>query len=74
MKDLEMGDLTVQIRIEFSTYGTLQGKVTNQVVFRAQQPPWQVRTSNQTTRRAGVEVSRRRQAPASGKAAGTPLV
>ena len=45
MKDLEMGDLTVQIRIEFSTYGTLQGKETSQVVFRAQQPPWRVRTS-----------------------------
>jgi hypothetical protein len=26
MEDLEMGDPTVQIRIEFSMYGTLQGK------------------------------------------------
>ena len=34
MKDLEMGDLTVQIRIEFSTYGTLQGKATKPSHFQ----------------------------------------
>ena len=38
MKDLKMGDLTVQIRIVFSTNGTLQGKETSQVISGLKAP------------------------------------
>ena len=38
MKDLEMGDLTIQIRIVFSTNGTLQGKETSQVISGLKAP------------------------------------
>ena len=62
MEDLEMGDLTVQIRIEFSTYGTLQGKATKPSHFQDPTAPLAGQDKQPDHKVGG---SRGKQAPAS---------